>query len=283
MFAPGPPYPRTTFRVQVFTAPGARPLVLATQEAQHEGCSLVNGAQHFASRVWQRLLPQEPHPPLWIQNLIMGARDDGCRLVTFTPAGDYQVTHPRWQTLKTSQLKQLVVGPLDLARGPYPRRVEDPEPVQVLEPMEVRHLPRPGPDADRACRPAGISEETVEERQRWPRRGGTGTKKGCCWYHGGDWHQVCDTAVELVRRAQAESTAWGDIPAYVLDRAKSTGLSRWGQQALMSLVIEPIDPDEEGGLVNGRHRTQVLLEAGVREVVVARYRLPDPQPATGSS
>ncbi|MGW4789515.1 hypothetical protein [Streptomyces sp. NPDC004230] len=49
--APGLP---GTFRLQRFTAPGARPVAVATQIAGAEGMGLMNGAERFAGAVWER-------------------------------------------------------------------------------------------------------------------------------------------------------------------------------------------------------------------------------------
>jgi hypothetical protein len=42
--------------------------------------------------------------------------------------------------------------------------------------------------------------------------------------------------------------------------------------ALRTLVLDPIQV-EDRDFINGRHRTQALLEAGVRRSVVGRLRL----------
>ncbi len=273
MFAPGEPYPRTTFRVQVFTAPGVRPVALATQEPWYEGCSLINGAERFVAAVWRRYLSQEADPPLWIQHVILESKDDGCRLVDFTVTGRYQLTRPRWSSrLSAQDLQQLVGAPGDIARGPYQRRARALEPRPVLAPMPVRHLPRPQADADRACRAAGISWWTVQARQLRPRHTGAAH---CCWYHGGNWHEVCRQGLVLLHQAHTENIPDEEIPRYIVDQAEITGLRGWALQALESLVFDPIAMDEDGDFLNGRHRSQALLEPGVRHPLVGRYLLPD--------
>ena len=59
-----PPAVPDPFRVQVFTAPGHRPVVIATQTLT-ERVSLCNNAEAYAAAVWREVLPQETEPPLW--------------------------------------------------------------------------------------------------------------------------------------------------------------------------------------------------------------------------
>ncbi|MFG2359705.1 hypothetical protein [Streptomyces sp. NPDC048521] len=54
--APGLP---GTFRLQLFTADGARPVAVATQVAGAEGMSLTNGVEKFAGAVWKRHCPDQ--------------------------------------------------------------------------------------------------------------------------------------------------------------------------------------------------------------------------------
>ncbi|MFC8259709.1 hypothetical protein ACFUNF_19240 [Streptomyces sp. NPDC057291] len=62
--APGLP---GTFRLQLFTAAGARPVEAATQIAGEEGIGLMNGAERFADAVWERHCPAENQPPVWVE------------------------------------------------------------------------------------------------------------------------------------------------------------------------------------------------------------------------
>ncbi|WP_055692570.1 hypothetical protein [Streptomyces prasinus] len=52
-----------TFRLQLFTAPGARPVAVATQIASPEGMSLMNVVERFAGAVWERHCPDQA--PVW--------------------------------------------------------------------------------------------------------------------------------------------------------------------------------------------------------------------------
>ena len=221
MFAPGEPYPRTTFRVQVFTAPGVRPVVLATQEPWYEGCSLINGAERFVAAAWRRYLPQEADPPLWIQHVILESKDDGCRPVDFTVTGRYQLAQPQWgPRLSAQDLQQLLGVPVDITRGPYQRRAPAPEPQQVLAPMPVRRLPRPrrtptGPAGRRVSpggrsRPARSAHVTPVRRTAAGTTAGTGTRSAtkawCCW-----------------RQAHTEHIPADDIPGTSSTRPRSPG------------------------------------------------------------
>ena len=97
-----------TFRLQLFTAPGARPVAVATQTSP-EGMSLVNAAEEYASAVWQRLCPNEPEPPIWIQRQLL-ERDSLTyfELVTFSLAPLYALSSPAWQAMPASPRRQAV-------------------------------------------------------------------------------------------------------------------------------------------------------------------------------
>jgi hypothetical protein len=55
-----------TFRLQLFTAPGTRPIAVATQYFPGEGDSLGTRAEEYASEVWRREFPESAEPPVWI-------------------------------------------------------------------------------------------------------------------------------------------------------------------------------------------------------------------------
>jgi len=60
---------RTTFRLQLFTAPGKRGVAVATQIIG-ESASLHNFAEACAADVWRRYLPGTADPPIWIERLL---------------------------------------------------------------------------------------------------------------------------------------------------------------------------------------------------------------------
>jgi hypothetical protein len=55
-----------TFRLQLFAAPGARPVAVATQTWGECG-SLINRAEKYATAVWRRCFLQEPVEPVWME------------------------------------------------------------------------------------------------------------------------------------------------------------------------------------------------------------------------
>ncbi|MEV4708709.1 hypothetical protein [Actinoplanes sp. NPDC049316] len=105
-------------------------------------------------------------------------------------------------------------------------------------------------------------------RQLVPRRGG----RGCCWYHGGDWHSVSRLAVRLARQARAAGVTFDDTATWVTSHPDVQALSMWERDALLSLFVDTIRPDarwpSSEGYNNGQHRAQALLEAGVRRTVI---------------
>jgi len=276
MFDPGVALaPHARCRVQVFSGAGLRSVALVTQ-ACGEGLSLINGAEAYARAVWLQWCPDEPQPPLWIQRFLEGEAEPRYlgQWVTFKVEGQ-TVTSARFRSGVTAQeMAELVGVPVDEGRGNRADVEVAPEPQRRFEAMPVMRLPRPNADADRACRPAGISGWQAQVRQWWPRRGG----RDCCWYHGGDWHEVSAMATDLLREVRADGDA-GDADALaieVVQRAGRAGWDGWRLEALRSLFFEPIqfDDDEPDLPINGRHRTQAMLEAGVRTTVAVRWRMP---------
>jgi hypothetical protein len=86
-----------TFRLQLFTAPGARPVAVATQ-LPLEGGSLANGAEDYAADVWRQKFPGSAESPIWITlQLHPGGPAEGPErfsLVTFRVAGPYELSSP---------------------------------------------------------------------------------------------------------------------------------------------------------------------------------------------
>jgi hypothetical protein len=117
-------------------------------------------------------------------------------------------------------------------------------------------------------------------RQLVPRRQG----RRCCWYHGGDWHAVSDTAIRLVKHARRQGVTGDEVPEHVLETARAEGVSGWAYQALYSLLA-PAWSLQLGNTrcrgrrryVNGQHRAQALLDAGVRRTICMEYRRQLPQ------
>lgn len=264
-----------TMRLQVFTAPGARPIVIATQ-AYNEGPSLVNRADTYVSEAWRRFCPDERQPPLWIQRLIFdgdSSEDVAFELVTFEEATQHRVAGPSWWPIFPEELDSLIREPVDLGRGDgyVPR---PPEPVQ--EPryrvLHAARLPRPRTVRAPGCMPAaGIPWGRRMARQLFPRP----VAQDCCWYHGGDWTLVASTALHLLGQARREGGDDDTIDDRLRGLVRRTDLPAWEREALTTLVIDPIWM-QFGGRVfgNGNHRCQAMLEQGVRWIPVVEYVAP---------
>lgn len=267
----------STFRLQLFTAPrgaaGVRPVAVVTQVAGEEGRGLMNGAEGFAGAVWQRYCPQEEVPPVWVERQLWpaGSRQESrFRLVVFAGADGYRPSGPRWTVLTDGQVRDLVGAEVAAGRGAgYVPRPAAPEPRPVFEPFAVARLGRPRPFREPACMPAGVPGWRRWLRQVRPYRG----VRSCCWYHGGDWHAVSALALQVLRRALAQGVEGEDLEDFATAQAAAAGAGAWQTQALATLFSlgDAIQPDSENGYVNGQHRAQAMLEAGVRRTVVLRF------------
>ncbi|ONH32840.1 hypothetical protein [Pseudofrankia asymbiotica] len=149
----------------------------------------------------------------------------------------------------------------------------------VVTPLAT--LPTPETLNRPACMTRRVPPWRRTYRRLVPSRGG----RGCCWYHGGDWHRVNATAIRLVAQAHAAGATGLDVGDHVVAAARAEGLSGWQLEALESLlVIEPVRIELGGDPAdrwydNGRHRVTAMLDAGVRRTIVGRLELLDP--ATG--
>ncbi|MFE9769441.1 hypothetical protein ACFYPC_33815 [Streptomyces sp. NPDC005808] len=263
----------STCRLQLFTSAGARPVAVVTQ-VMGEGMGLTNAAEAFAGAVWERYCPDEELPPVWVQrHLDSGgtALSTGFQRVRFAKARPYRPQQPRWSTITAEQLEALVGARVDEDRGAgYVPRPEEPEPQLVFEAFAVVRLARPRPFRESQCMRAGVTWRQRWARQVLPRRG----TRECCWYHGGDWHAVSAMALDVLKRARAQSVAPEEMGEYAVAHAAAAaaGVSRWQIEALASLfsVANAIQPARGPGYVNGQHRAQALLDAGVRRSVVLR-------------
>lgn len=95
----------------------------------------------------------------------------------------------------------------------------------------------------------------------------------CCWYHGGDWHYVSGVAVDLLEQARRRGVTEDDLVHDVLQHAADLELDTWQSDALQSLFLAPIEVDSLW--VNGQHRGQAMLDAGVRETVMSHLQPPE--------
>lgn len=273
MFTVERPGPRpATFRLQLFTAPGTRPVAIATQ-TDREGQSLTNAAETYAAAVWERHFPHEAEPPIWIQRQLLPSHSfDFFSLVTFACDGHFQLRHPQWDRLGDAELTRLVGAPVDAERGHgYVPRPPEPEDEIRYRTIWVARLPRPRPFRADDCMPHGISTGRLLARQLAPRR----QARACCWYHGGDWHQASANAIRLVRQARRADVRDPDIYTFALDQAEAEGIDGWQLEALEALLspgtgiqLTVFAGYRETSYINGQHRSQALMEAGVRRTIV---------------
>lgn len=274
---------RSSFRVQLFTAPGLRPVAIATQ-AHREGASLTNRAERFVEAVWERLCPGEAEPPIFIAHQLFDRRDFGFVHYGFTVTGPYTVASPpKWgPRLSDGELQELVGGPVDPTRGSGFVAPEPPdEPQMRYAVATVLGLPRPDLDGEPSCMPVGTPWWRRLARQVVARRAG----RGCCSYHAADWAAASRAAISALSQADAgpiDRDADADVEDERMDAAlKALRAQRLDEKTLKaaeSLFLDPIQPECEDGAVwyiNGRHRAQAMLDGGVRRTVVGRWTDPD--------
>jgi hypothetical protein len=272
MYRPGPDFgPRSaSFRLQLFTASGLRPVAVATQTVD-ESPSLTNAAERYAEAVWEQHCPREPEPPLWVQRQLSADRppahgEEQWQLVTFADAEPFELHIPRWHTLTDDQLDQLVGSPVDPDRGAgYVPRPAEPEPELYFEVWPVSRLPRPEPFREPRCMPGGPPQ--------WRRLLHSALPTGwtaCCWYHGGDWHAVTSLALTVLDLAHREDVPAEAMADYSDQYARAEGATVWQRQALASLfsLANAIQPGAEGHYINGQHRAQAMMDAEVPRTVV---------------
>ncbi|MGA3526466.1 hypothetical protein [Melissospora conviva] len=269
---------RTTFRLQLFTAAGLRPVAIATQmPSVGEGRSLANAAEECAAVVWRQYCPDEPEPPVWVE--VMVPDDESSlpsrspQLVTFTADRAEHTLHgPEWLSVSSADIDALVGRPVDLTRGNGFIAPEfEPDPESTYAARLVVWLPRPTPFREDGCMAAGVPWWRRFGRQLVPCRRG----RDCCWYHGGDWQKVTRLAIRLAEQAKADGISFDDTVSYVLDHPEARRLTEWEREALDSLLVDTIRPyapwPRREGYNNGQHRAQAMLDAGVRRVLVERY------------
>ncbi|MFD9606503.1 hypothetical protein [Streptomyces sp. NPDC059970] len=260
-------------RLQLFTAPGVRPVAVVTQIAG-EGMSLMNGAERFAGAVWERHCPDEDLPPVWVERQLWRAgsiQETRFRRVVFADADRYRPRGPRWSVITPEQLEALVGGPVETGRGAgYVPRPAEPEQEMVFEEFAVVRLARPRPFRQPECMPAGV-----------PWSGGTGHGR-CC--------RVAPPvpAAGITAATGTRSAPWpwrcssgparrpwslDDMREFAVAHAAAAGATAWETEALATLFDtgDAIQPDRDVRYINGQHRSQAMLEAGVRRTVVLRH------------
>jgi hypothetical protein len=269
---------RGTCRLQLFEAAGLRPVAFTTWTARGGGCSLTNCAETYSAEVWQRHFPQDAEPPIMIQRQILRwdpdeqvqlERDIHQTVVTFRVTGRFKLSSPSWCLITDDELTELVGTQVDLSRGEGYRPAPEPVSMVRYQTRWVVTLPRPRQLRELGCMPkAGSGLVHRLGRQLFPRR-----PSACCWYHRGDWDQVSRTAIQLHREAQANNVPDDEFAAFVRTRAEADGITGWDLAALDSLVgqYDGISLDDYGrGYVNGQHRVQAMVDAGVPRTLVVK-------------
>ncbi|MET7901047.1 hypothetical protein ABZS86_06050 [Streptomyces sp. NPDC005355] len=273
MFSGSEQYPTPgAFRLQLFTAAGARPVALAVQTMEN-GPSLVNGAEKYASAVWRCHRPHEVEPPLWIQRQLDDLDDETApfQLVTFEVASDHRLTEPRWHRLTDVQVEQLLGQKVDGGRGDgYQPPAADPEEVPVYEITPLAALPQPRPFRQPDCMPGTESWRRMLFWRTHPAR-----PTPCCWYHQQDWTRLSDTAIALVEDAHRDGLTGHDIAPRALDKAKAAGLSASDIYALHTLFSPALGICATSSFTNGQHRVQAMRDQGVSSTVTVSWHTPE--------
>ncbi|OZV71802.1 hypothetical protein CA850_32875 [Micromonospora echinospora] len=274
---------RSSFRLQLFTGIGLRPVAVATQ-TDREGASLSNRAERFVEAVWQRLCPSEAQPPIFIAHQLLGSEDLGFSHYGFTVTGPHAVASPpRWGPyLRPAELAVLVGGPVDAARGNgHVEPVPPDEPWMRYAVAALIWLPSPDLEGEPACMPVGTPWWRRLFRQVVPRR----TGPSCCSYHRVDWAEASVAAITALARADAGELDQDPDQEHddhqhkrmfaALEVLRGAGLHEATLKAAeSSLFLDPIQPETSDGVVpyiNGRHRVQAMLDAGVRRTIIGRW------------
>ncbi|MEV6527438.1 hypothetical protein AB0M43_36490 [Longispora sp. NPDC051575] len=262
--------------MQLFTAPGLRPVAVATQ-SNREGKSLINGAEAFCAAVWKTHFSDSDEPPLWIERQFLSDGPLNFRLVRFGEVDpvEHKLRSPGWRGLAPEVLAELVGQHVDGDRGPGAAPLPRPaEPELVYRVSWVLTLPRPQPFREPGCLPVcdlglwgRLRRQAVADRRA----------RSCCWYHGGDWNAASRTAIRLLHEAQAASVPFDEVHHHAMTSARATGVDGWLLEAVGTLLnaADGLVIDEDGGFGNGNHRGQVLIEQGVRRTVTLAYHWPD--------
>jgi hypothetical protein len=259
------------FRLQLFTAPGVRPVAIATQTTG-DGCPLASRSAEYAAAVWRRRLPDADHPPVWVELQLRVGRPDAAEfeLVTFAAARPYRLGQPQRFPVSYQDVLRLVGAPVDRDRGdwyrPWPAVPAERPACQLAW---VGLLPVPV-DTDRGCFTGAPPWTRRAGRQLVPCRGA----RTCCYYHGIDWRRVSAAAIRIVRQIRAEGRTGNAHASRARDLAAAADLPQLDREALAELLAGPtairVGRDDQGRryYLNGRHRAAAMLDAGVRRTVV---------------
>jgi hypothetical protein len=250
-----------TFRLQLFTASGVRPVAIATQ-TMGEGGSLASRSAEYAAAVWHRRLPDAGRPPVWVELQLRAGRPElfedqpACfELVTFATARPYHLGQPQRYSVSYQDVVRLVGGPVDRNRGdwyrPWPAVPAEQPACQLAW---VGLLPAPV-DVDRGCFTGAPPWWRRLGRQLVPR----GRTRTCCYYHGVDWRRVSAAAIRIARQIRAEGRAGDAHISRAYDLAASADLPQLERDALAELLAGPtairVGLDDQGRRWVTRPRT----------------------------
>ncbi|MDX3186606.1 hypothetical protein ABT248_31620 [Streptomyces sp. NPDC000971] len=259
----------STFRLQLFTAPGHRPVAVVTQTPD-EGTSLTNAAEHYASRVWELHAPDEPEPPIWIQHYVEPddqQSNDAFDLVRLRVDGRFELSVAGWLQIAADQIATLVGTPVDGTRGErYVPHPAPPEQRLQYVVMDVADLPEPTPFREACMTPLRRILNRLLRRT------------SCCWYHQQDWSKVSELGIQLIEHARNDGKTDHEISEQFIAMARELGTSNKDLMALKSL-LEPsvaIAPHlgENATYTNGNHRARAMKDADVTRTVVATWLPP---------
>jgi hypothetical protein len=271
-----------TFRLQLFIAPGVRPVAIATQGAG-EGGSLASRSAEYAAAVWRRRLPDADWPPVWLELQLTSGRPDlsgdqpgSFELITYATARRYRLGQPQRCPVSYQDVVRLVGAPVDCDRGDwYTPWSAVPEEQPACQLAWVGLLPAPV-DVDRGCFTGTPPLRRRLARQLVPRR----HTRTCCYYHGVDWIQVSATAIRIARQIQAEGRVGDARTSSAYDLAAAADLPQPEREALAELLAGPtairVGRDDQGRryYLNGRHRAAAMIDAGVRRSVIFGEKKP---------
>ncbi|KOV81770.1 hypothetical protein ADL03_27615 [Nocardia sp. NRRL S-836] len=258
-----------SFRLQIYTADGLRPVVIVTQDATSEGCSLVNGAERYAASVWRTHFTKAAEPPLWVQNMQM-QDSTMLALVAFDVGTDYTLSDAIWDVIDPTDLQRLVGADVDLRRGQRPAPASKPVYRTKFIITPVANFPPGKPFRARRCMPP-------MRHRRWrhllARLRPAPAPASCCWYHGGDWRTANATALRLLATTPMTSADPGEWPVELCEAVDAAGITGWQRQAVQSLFLDPIvlEHEDNGRLSygNGQHRGRAMHDAGVARTITA--------------
>ena len=269
-----------TFRLQLFTAPGTRPVAVATQ-GPAEGGRLADWAEDYAAEVWRLHFPDSAEPPVWITLQLSPGSREGRRpqrfsLVTFRLWEPYELSWPqRFAMTDATSLPWLVRQWIVTVVTGTNRGRSSPT------------RSRCGGWHGRSCCPAprGVDRGCITAAAPWWRRLARQviplrTTRDCYYYHRVNWRQVSAVAIRVTRQARREGLvgeAFGDRVAVL---AAAQGLPAREEEALADLLADHsvLQPGPRfrlrAGYTNGRHRTTAMLDVGVRRTIIVRWRYP---------